>query len=206
MRGAHRACPHDLVSPAVRCAILLPMRPAGPPPTEASLHDAALSHLARWGTSAARLVTALDRRIERWANAAEAAPEARSAARAAARAVVARLVAAGAVDDSAFATARVRSLTRAGRSARSVSAHLAARGVDAATRHAALPADPERELAAAIGFARRRRIGPFRRAAADLPRELGMFARAGFARDIAEQALRLDPDAAEALLTRLRES
>jgi hypothetical protein len=31
-----------------------------------------------------------------------------------------------------------------------------------------------------------------------------MFARAGFGQDIAEQALRLDPDDAEAMLLRLR--
>jgi regulatory protein len=180
------------------------MRSPGQPPTEASLRDAALAHLARYGTSAANLLRVLERRIERWARETDAEPGARDTARMAARAVVARLAAAGAVNDAAFAVARARGLTRSGRSARSVAAHLAARGVPAAAVAAALPEDPARELAAAIAFARRRRIGPFRSGEADIRRELGMFARAGFGQDIAEQALRLDPDDAEAMLLRLR--
>jgi regulatory protein len=186
------------------------MRPAGPPPTptEASLHDAALAHIARWATPAARLQLVLERRIERWAFAVEAEPETRAAARAAARAVVARLVASGAVDDAAFAVARAGRLSRAGRSSRAVAAHLAARGVDAAATQAALPDDPQRELAAALAYARRRRIGPFARAEAHdettARRELGMFARAGYSRDIAGQVLRMDAETAEALVQRLR--
>jgi regulatory protein len=183
------------------------MRPVGPPPTEATLHLAALAHLARYGTTAAGLLRVLDRRIDRWARAAEAEPAAKSAPRAAARAVVARLVAAGAVDDAAFVVARARRLTRAGSSGRAVAAHLAARGVAGEAVAAALPDDPERERAAAIAFARRRRIGPFRAAdaVADIRRELGMFARAGYGQDIAEQALSMDHEAAETLLLRLRQ-
>ena len=45
------------------------------------------------------------------------------------------------------------------------------------------------DLAAACAFARRRRLGPFRRAAADHARELGTFARAGFSRRVAEAVL-----------------
>ena len=181
------------------------MRSAGLPPTETSLREAALSHLARYGTSAANLVRVLDRRIERWVRSAAVDTEARAAARAAARAVVAGLAASGAVSDVAFAEARVQRLTRAGRSARSVAAHLAARGVAAEAMAAALPADPERELCAAVAFARRRRIGPFRQGEADPPRELGMLARAGYGQEVAQQALRLDPDAAMTLLQRLRQ-
>jgi regulatory protein len=65
-------------------------------------------------------------------------------------------------------------------------------------------ADPQRELAAAVAFARRRRIGPFRKGDADPRRELGMLARAGYGQEVAEAALRLDAEAAEALLARLR--
>jgi regulatory protein len=180
------------------------MRPPGKPPTEASLRDAALAHLARYGTSAANLLRVLERRIERWARETDAEPVARDTARKVARVVVAKLAAAGAVNDAAFAAVRARSLTRSGRSARSVAAHLAARGVAVEVLAEALPEDPARELAAAIAFARRRRIGPFRAGEADIRRELGMFARAGYGQDTAEQALRLDQDAAEAMLARLR--
>lgn len=177
-------------------------RPAPEAPTEDSLRAAALAYLARFAATEAALLRVLDRRIARWA---AATPEADKAvlaqARAAARAIAAEFVAAGAVDDAAFADSRARRLTRAGRSHRAVSAHLAARGV------AAPEIDPERELAAAAMFARRRRIGPFRAtsAEADHARELGMMARAGFGRSVAERALRLDIAEADALIQRLRQ-
>jgi len=58
--------------------------------------------------------------------------------------------------------------------------------------------DPD--LAAACAFARRRRLGPYRRGAGDRVKELAAFARAGFSRDAARAVLACaDPDAAEAL-------
>ena len=59
--------------------------------------------------------------------------------------------------------------------------------------------DPD--LAAACTFARRRRLGPYRRAGeGDRAKELGAFARAGFARAVAEALLACaTPDQAEAL-------
>jgi regulatory protein len=192
---------------------------AGAAPTEAALREAALSHLARYGTTRAGLLRVLDRRIGRWAHRAGAegqdsdgVAQQAAVARGAARQVVARLAEAGAVDDTAFATARARSLTRAGRSRRAVAAHLAARGVDGETVATSLPQDPEAELAAALALARRRRLGPFRAVAPDEPaddadrqrRELGMLARAGFAQDLARRALEMEPDEAEALVARLR--
>jgi regulatory protein len=56
---------------------------------------------------------------------------------------------------------------------------------------------PEGELVAALILARKRRIGPFRIAAADHNRELGVMARAGFPRDIAVQALAMATEEAE---------
>ncbi len=183
-------------------------RPAGTCPTEAALHDAALAHLARYAASRAGLTRVLDRRCERWARAAgtEEATAALAALRQAVRDVVARLATAGAVDDGAFAASRARSLGRAGRSRRAIAAHLAARGVAGEEASAALPDNPEAELAAALALARRRRLGPFRDpdAVADPRRELGVLARAGFSQDIARRALDADPDTAEALVARLR--
>ncbi len=177
-------------------------------PTEATLHEAALAYLSRYAASRAGLTRALDRRCERWARAAgtEDAAAALPALRLAVREVVARLAAAGAVDDAAFAASRARSLGRSGRSRRAIAAHLAARGVAGDEARAALPDDPEAELAAALALARRRRLGPFRDpdTAADPRRELGVLARAGFAQDIAARALHTDADTAAALVTRLR--
>jgi len=96
---------------------------------------------------------------------------------------------------------------RSGRSRRAALAHLREKGVDAETAIAALPEGEEAELAAALAFCRRRRIGPF--AASEPPPEarmkaMGALARGGFGRDVAERALDLDPDSAEALLIAAR--
>ena len=188
-----------------------PVAPAGPPPTEATLHEAALAHLARYGTTQAGLIAVLDRRIGRWLRAEERDEDreaAALAARGAARLVAARMVALGVVDDAAFAASRARSLGRAGRSRRAVAAHLAARGIDGEIVQGVLPDDPAAELAAAVAHARRRRLGPFRTVAGDAARELkelGGFARAGFSRDVAVRVLRMEAGEAEALLRAARE-
>jgi regulatory protein len=93
---------------------------------------------------------------------------------------------------------------------RRIAAGLAAKGVAAEDRAAALDAlretAPDPDLAAACAFARRRRLGPYRRGpahhkTADRNRDLGSFARAGFGRREAEAVLGCaDPDAVAALL------
>ncbi len=178
-------------------------------PTPANLNEAALRHLARYAATAAGLVRVLDRRVDRWARSEAAEPEAVRTARAAAREVVAKQVAAGLVDDGAFAASRVRNLGKSGHSRRGIAAHLAARGIGAETAHAALPDDPESELVAAVMFTRRRRIGAFAAAAPDADqfrKALGMLARAGFAQDVATSALRMAAEDAEAIVLRLRQS
>jgi regulatory protein len=189
-------------------------RPVGPAPGAPELHEAALDYLARYAATEAGLRRVLERRIDRWARRAErdADPELIAAQAAAAREavedVVARLAAAGAVNDQTYAESRARSLVRAGRSRRGAAAHLAAKGVDAATAQSVLPEDAQTELAAALVLARKRRIGPFRRG--DPPdeagrwRELGVLARAGFTQDVARQALAMEPDQAEALVNAFR--
>lgn len=199
---------------------------AGPTPTAARLHEAALRHLARFAATQAGLVRVLDRRIDRWARRAideiqrgdqaevESATDRISAAcvqaAADAREVAARLVAAGVIDDAVFAASRTRRLRREGRSARAVGAHLAMRGVDAETAREAVPDDEAAELLAALAAARRRRIGPFRRAEivdqAARMKELAMLARGGFAQSVARAALAMDPDEAEALLIESRQA
>jgi len=121
---------------------------------------------------------------------------------------LARLTAVGAVNDATYAESRARSLVRAGRSRRAISAYLIAKGVDPATAATAIPAPEESELAAALVLARKRRIGPFRQGQtpdeAGRQRELGVLARAGFSRSVAQEALAADPVQAEALVNELR--
>jgi len=185
-------------------------RPAGPPPDEAGLREAALAHLARFAATEAGLVRVLDRRIARWARAAEAEGQERDAiaaatapARAAARAIAARLVQAGAVDDSAFAAARAARLARAGRSRRAIAAHLAAKGVAPEVAAEAMPEGEEAELIAALRLLRRKRLGPFAPAPPDAEarrRTLASLARAGFASGPARRALGMAREEAAALL------
>lgn len=182
-------------------------RPAGNAPTPARLREAALLHLARFAATEAGLRRVLERRVDRWARAAEAEGQPRehtaaaaAAARAAAAEVAAAMVQAGAVDDAAFAESRARRLARTGRSRRAIAAHLATKGVDAGTAAAALPEGEEAELDAALAFCRRRRVGPFARAAEDAEarrRAMAALARGGFAHGIARRALSMDPAEAE---------
>ncbi len=182
--------------------------PAGPAPGEARLREAALAHLARFAATEQGLRRVLERRIDRWARRAEAEGQDISglaAARALAAQVARQMVAMGAVDDAAFAAARARRLARAGRSRRAIAAHLAGKGV---AREVASAALPEEELNAALAQCRRRRTGPF--AVEPMAREarlkaLGALARAGFGRDVAEQALDTPREEAEERLAALRQ-
>jgi regulatory protein len=179
------------------------------------LHNAALAYLARYAASEAGLRSVLERRVDRWKRLAqqngldaEAIAAQAATARNAIGEVVARLVAAGAVNDAAHAESRARSLARTGRSRRAIAAYLAARGIDPETAGTAMPNPAGSELAAALVLARKRRIGPFRQGQvpdeAGQRRELGVLARAGFSRSVAQQALELDPDQAETLVNELR--
>lgn len=150
------------------------------------------------------------RRIARWARTADAEPEAIAAAsaeaRAAARSVVESLARSGVVDDAAFAAARARRLARSGTSRRGIAAHLVRHGLDARDLGEILGEDPESELIAALVFARKRHIGPFRGDARnqDRERELAQFARAGYPAAIARAALLMPRTEAEDRLATLR--
>ncbi|MBX3197568.1 MAG: RecX family transcriptional regulator [Labilithrix sp.] len=181
----------------------------GPAPARAALHEAALSYLARGSATAATLTRVLDRKVATWARRAARAqrdPELVAAdvmtCRESIAAIVARFREVGLIDDAAYAASRARSLSRAGRSRRAISAHLAAKGVAAETVREALPADANVELAAALAFARKRRIGPYAREAADDDRAarqkaLAAMARAGFAWSTCERALGMDLEEAD---------
>ncbi|MBX2797147.1 MAG: RecX family transcriptional regulator [Myxococcales bacterium] len=107
-----------------------------------------------------------------------------------------RLEGLGLIDDDAYAADRARSLNRRGASARKIRATLASKGVAGWRIDAALESlagegtDPE--WRAALTYARKRRIGPYRRAPVDddgRRKELGRMARAGFSFDLAKRVL-----------------
>ena len=158
----------------------------------------ALDYLGRYASSAENLRRVLIRRARR--HSPEAVPQAKPLI----EALIARFRESGLLDDAAYVAGRIQSLHRRGDSLRSIRARLMAKGVaaavvaDAVSDLRAVARDPD--LAAACAFARRRRLGPFRRAAEDPVRELAAFARAGFGRSVAEAVLACaDVEAVEAL-------
>jgi regulatory protein len=159
----------------------------------------ALSYLARYASSAENLRWVLRRRLRRRTRA-DACPPAEAAI----AAVIARYRNSGLLDDDAYAEGRARALHGAGMPAHAIGARLLAKGVAPAIVAAAIAKlraeTVDLDLAAACAFARRRRLGPFRRGVPDRGRELGAFARAGFGRRVAEAVLDcVDVSSAEAL-------
>ncbi|HRY23087.1 MAG: RecX family transcriptional regulator [Geminicoccaceae bacterium] len=162
-------------------------------PTPERLRRRALAYLERFSTSRAHLGTVLRRRALREAETLEleAAP-----VEAAIEALLDDLVRLGLVDDRAFAETRARRLVEKGRPARRIVQELAAKGVDRNVAMGVLEGlgeeTPDLDLAAALAFARRRRLGPW---AVPGGRErtpeqaLAAFARAGFPYAVARQVL-----------------
>jgi len=175
------------------------------PPTESSLREAAIAHLARYAATRAGLARVLVRRIDNWARRARRGGEREeiaarvAAAKSLVEPIVARLATAGAVDDEQFAAVRSRSLTRAGRSGRAVAALLAAKGVPAEVAREVLPPDPAREFGACLVAAKKRRLGPFGASEGSdaRNRERAALARAGFSERMVRDLFKLTREDAE---------
>ncbi len=174
--------------------------------TPGYLERAALFYLDRYSSSSANLKRVLMRKVDRGIR--EHGGD-RDEAEGWVDALVQRLLGAGVLDDERYARQRAGSLQRRGHSRRLIAAKLRAAGLPrelvdralAALREEA--ADPE--LAAAVTWARRRHLGPFRR---DLgtrteqrQRDLAVLARRGFSYGVASRVIDADsPEALEALL------
>jgi regulatory protein len=179
-------------------------RPARPI-TAKYLQNAAAFYLERYPSTAERLRRVLERRVRK-AQMAEA-PVMENVGQAI-EAVVTKFVDAGVIDDRAFAQTKARALHRRGASSKLTRQKLRLAGVDDRTLDEAmagldeeLHSDPAlRERSAAIAFARRRRLGPYR-AGTDRKecraRDLAAMARAGFAYDLARKVI--DAPSTEAL-------
>lgn len=150
-----------------------------PPPLDAAgLEAAALRHVERFQTTRARLVRLLEAKLRQrgWDGATPPDPAG----------LAERLAALGYIDEAAFAQARARGGAARGQGARRIGARLAADGIDADARHAAL--SDHDALAAAIRHARRRRLGPFGPPPADRAareRQVASLVRAGHAPNLA---------------------
>ncbi|WP_332685234.1 regulatory protein RecX [Bosea sp. (in: a-proteobacteria)] len=163
-------------------------RRAPRPITPSYLQRAALHYLHRYAASSSQLQRVLQRKVERSCRHYDRDPGDFHAMVAEA---VAACVASGLVDDRRFAEMRTKSLRRKGRSARAVSAGLAAKGIAREIVAATLPDSEEDELAAARIAARRKRLGPWSRAGReqDRQKQLATLARAGFSMKIARAVI-----------------
>lgn len=180
------------------------------PITRDYLENVALWYLGRFAATAKGLETVLMRRVLRAARHHGSDPAEGAALIAA---IIARYRDAGLLDDQAFAQARARTLHERGLPLRAIAQKLRHKGVSGADVDAALaslseaqaPADGRDSRAldrrAARAYARRRRIGPWRRAdqrGAMRDRDLAALARAGFSYGIARETVDGGTDADEA--------
>lgn len=149
----------------------------------------ALSYVARYATTQAKLARYLRRKISErsWAEQEEPRIEA----------LIAQMVDLGFVDDAAFALSRKDSLLRRGYGEGRVRLAFHQAGIDAETTEKVLVIDEDVSFASALSFARKRRLGPYSTAVADLKlrqRQLASMLRAGHSFAISRQILDLDAD------------
>ena len=164
-----------------------------------------LYYLERYASSSENLRRVLMRRVER---SARAHGTDRDEGAEAIDGIIQRFQEWGYLDDKAYAEMRAGSLFRRGTSRRGIQYQLSMKGVSEDTINAALKSvfenevDPDRR--AAIAYARRRRIGPWRKDNRETfrDRDLAALGRQGFAYGIARWIVEADsPEACEASLS-----
>ncbi|MFA7440822.1 MAG: RecX family transcriptional regulator [Sphingomonadaceae bacterium] len=170
--------------------------PVAPKPLDrAALEAIALRYVERFQTSEVRVVRHLKQKVRQrgWAEEDEPDPEG----------IAHRLSELGYINDSSFAEARARGAQRKGLGPARLRQHLAAYGVE--KNLAAEVAETIDPVAAALAFARRRRLGPFGSPADDpriRQRQMAAMLRAGHALDLSRKLLQAESvEAAEELAT-----
>ena len=164
------------------------------------LRNYALYYLERYASSSGHLRRLLLAKVARSARAYDSDPAMDAEADAAAvEALIAELLGAGLLDDARYAGERARVLHRRGASARAIRAGLRAKGIEADDIDRALAGLAEEaaepELAAALAYARRRRLGPYRGPDTRMDRrekDLAALGRKGFGYDLARRVIETD--------------
>jgi regulatory protein len=149
----------------------------------------ALDHAARYATSRARLAAYLHRKIRERGWAGEDAPPIDQ--------LVERFAQLGYVDDRLVADARGRSLAARGYGPARVDSALKSLGINDEDAAAARERARDEAWAAALAFARRRRIGPFASGGQDEAgrrRAFHAMMRAGHAPDLIRKITDFDPE------------
>lgn len=151
------------------------------PLDSARLDELALTYVARFATSRAKLEAYLARKLRERGWEGEGEPPVGALAE--------RFVAAGYIDDAAFARAKTGSLLRRGYGQRRVSQALGAAGINADVRQE-VRAGEGAQRRAALAMARKRGFGPFGRAPFDRAqreKQIAAMLRAGHALDSARE-------------------
>ena len=163
----------------------------------ARLDELALAYVARFATSKAKLARYLTRKIRESEWVGESDPFA------VAEAVTLRMEGLGYLNDRQYAAMRGAAMTRRGLGVGRVKAQLWVDGIAPEDSGEAVETAQGAATGAAIGFARRRRFGPFAVRVIDDPaqreRQVAAFARAGHSQALARRILAIAPGDDEAL-------
>ncbi|RYY26877.1 MAG: RecX family transcriptional regulator [Sphingomonadales bacterium] len=156
----------------------------------------ALRYVERYATTRGKLSDYLRRKIRERGWGGDAQPDVVALAQ--------RMADLGYIDDRAFAESKAGAMGRRGLGARRVSQALHFDGIESEDAEAIAPIIEENVAASAIAFARRKRIGPYARDAADRPlqeKQVAAMMRAGHAPAIVWKIVKMLPgEDAEALL------
>jgi regulatory protein len=167
--------------------------------TEPKLAETALFYLSRYASSSGNLRRVLMRKVARSAAYYGDDPE---PLKPVIDALVEKYAQNGAVNDTAYADAQVRKLRRRGSSARLIVQNLNAKGVpsDVIAETASSLSEEAGDPAAALRFAQRRRLGPFRQTGRteNRQRDLAALGRVGFDYQVASMIV--DAESVEILM------
>lgn len=161
---------------------------ASEPVTRQKLEQLALAYLNRFDVSAHKLAAHLTRRARALGGGDESQPWIQE--------LLERYRSSGLLDDARFAKNLASQLGTRGKSTRAIEQKLKARGISGEVTGELMAQrkleDPGAELAAALAYVRKRRLGPHRapeERSAHWQKDLASLARQGFSFDIAKRAL-----------------
>ncbi|WP_338502938.1 RecX family transcriptional regulator [Sphingomonas kaistensis] len=164
------------------------------PLDQPALQELAFGYVARFATSRAKLSSYLSRKLRERGWSGDKDPDV--------AAVVDKVVGLGFVDDAAFAGMKAASLTHRGYGRGRVRQALAASGIGVEDGSEALALAEDQQMAAALRFAQRRRIGPYAETQGDMAarqKALAAMLRAGHPMDLARRVVGAAPGDLEGL-------
>lgn len=169
--------------------------------TETYLHNAGLYYLERYASSAANFRSVMLRKVKR--SCMTHTDQDYDQCAAMVDKLVEKFINVGLLDDRTYTRATVTSLRRRGKSTRTIQTTLRAKGLNPEQIETALNEidteshenSAEAERHAALTFARKKRLGPWRSdKEADFQKELSRMARAGFSYDTSRSVLEINEE------------